>query len=225
VTDTPKPELTEEELVEFRAFLAERKARSSAGPPAPAPPPPPAEAHGERLAYIRGGAGMAVDTGRAVRIFGLFCLAALATLVILLTISASHQNSRLSRLQHHGVPVNVTVTGCVGLASGTGVTQYGFTCRGTFTLDGHSYNEVIGGSNSIHAPGEVLQALTIPSDPTLLSTTTAVEHRHSSHTVYITPAILLGVFVLGVILYIGISRRTRRTSTPNGIAGVAQPIP
>jgi hypothetical protein len=219
VSDTPNPELTDEELSEFRAFLAERKARAdraAAAPPGVGPSPRPAVPD-DGVAYIRGGAGMAVDTARAVRIVVSFGLVALAVLVILLTVSAFHQNSRLSRLAHHGVPVDVTVTTCLGISSGTGVTEYQFTCRGSFTLDGRTYNEVIGGTSALHQPGAVLQALTIPGDPALLSVTSAVVHRHNSKIVFITPVILLVVLVAGVVVFVWLLRRNRNDGAgPHG---------
>jgi hypothetical protein len=112
-------------------------------------------------------------------------------------------------LQQHGVPVEVTVTGCVGLASGTGATEAGFNCRGTFTLAGHSYNEVIGGTTDLYPPGTTLQAVAVPGDPALLSTARAVANAHSSWEAFITPGILLAVLLLAVVVIVWRTRRSR----------------
>jgi hypothetical protein len=89
-----------------------------------------------------------------------------------------------------------------------------FTCRGTFTLDGRNYNDVIGGTRAVHPVGQIIPAVTIESDPRLLSTAAAVAQEHTSWTPYLTPIILA---VLAVALAVGLvvwpRRRPRREPT------------
>jgi hypothetical protein len=148
--------------------------------------------------YIRGGAGLPTDSRHVLRIAAGVLLAALAVLAIVLTVTAAHQNTRRHRLQQHGVGVQVTVTGCVGEATGSGITVDGFTCRGSFTLNGHRYNEVIGDSAQLLTPGHVLQGVTDPASPSTLSTAAAVRASaaNSDWRAYIPPAILYGLLIV-----------------------------
>jgi hypothetical protein len=168
----------------------------------------------ERIGYIRGG-GVEIDSRRATRVVVGFCLVVLVALVIFLTLSAVSKNASIGRLQRHGVPVDVTVTSCVALASGTGATITGYTCRGTFTLHGHRYNEVIGGSIDLHPVGQTLHAVTDPGDPSTLSTARAVRTTHRSWTAFIPAAIALVLLVLVLALVL---RRHRRGDTTSGTA-------
>lgn len=136
-----------------------------------------------------------VDARRAVRLIVGFAMVVLAVLVIVLGISAFDENARIGHLRHRGVPVQVTVTGCVALASGTGATESGFTCTGTFTLAGHRYRDVIGGSAALRSPGDTLQAVADPKDPAVLSTVGAVKTPHSWWTAFIAPAVALLLLV------------------------------
>jgi uncharacterized protein len=183
----------------------------------------PVEGSDERVAYIRGGAGLAVDPRKAIRVLVGLLLVVLAVLVVVLGIQATHQNSRMSRLQQHGVPVDAVVTGCVGLASGTGATEAGFICRGTFSVDGRRYNEVIEGTQNLYPTGAVVHAITVPGDPALLSTAHAVATAHASWRAFITPGILLVVLLLASALALWRARRTRDGPVPSPGPVVAPP--
>jgi hypothetical protein len=162
--------------------------------------------------YIRGGGGVDIDRGRVARILvGLFVLG-LGALVVLLSLGAIDENARHDRLRRHGVPVDVTVTSCLGLASGTGITVAGYTCRGTFTLDGRDYKGVIRGSIELHQSGEVLPGVADPRDPTILATADSVASSHSSWRPFVTPGLLLVVLV--VILVFAVWRFRRRAPVP-----------
>jgi hypothetical protein len=115
------------------------------------------EPRDQHTGYIRGAGGIPVSGRRVGRIVIGCCLVSLATLVVVLTIGAAGQNSRISRLQRHGVAVDVTVTSCFGIASGTGISATGFRCSGTFTLNGRSYTDVIGGTAAEYSIGEKVQ--------------------------------------------------------------------
>jgi hypothetical protein len=162
------------------------------------------------VGYIRGGAGVEVDSRRLLRVVLGLCLLVLAALVIVLTLAAVGENSRSSSLRRHGVPVDVTVTGCLGLASGTGITASGYTCKGTFTLDGRSYTEVIGGITDPRPVGETLRAVADSNDPARLSLASAVAAARSPWKAFTVPAIPL-LLLVGAAAVIGWrARRPRR---------------
>jgi hypothetical protein len=138
-----------------------------------------------------------------------------------LTVSAATHNSRQTELQQHGVPVEVTVTQCSGFGSGIGETVVSYICRGAFALGGHRYNEVIGGIRSVHPVGQKLQAVTVPSDPGLLTLAGAVAKKHSSWTSYIPPIIVGAVTAaLALALVLWPKRRQPVESPPaSSLAG------
>lgn len=136
-------------------------------------------------------------------------VATLVFLVIVLTVSAIEAQSRTSRLRRAGVPVEATVTRCVGQASGTGITTIGYTCRAAFTLADVRHEAVLAGSSVLRAPGEVVAALVDPRDPSVAVTAQSVAHSKASWTAFIAPvslfAALLGIVVIG-------ARRLRPTT-------------
>jgi cobalamin biosynthesis Mg chelatase CobN len=156
--------------------------------------------------YIRGGAGV-VDTRGLFRVLLGCVIVALAAFVVVLTIAAAHQNSRIHNLQHRGVPVDVTVTRCLGILSGTGVTVTSFQCSGSYVLAGRSYNAVIGGSSTNHAAGDVVKAIADPKHPTSLSTPSSLANSHSSWRPFIGAGILFLVLVLLIAAAVWWSRR------------------
>ena len=138
-------------------------------------------------------------------------LVGLAVLVVILFLAGAHKNSQITELRQHGVPVEVRVSGCLGLLGGSGSNQAGYSCRGTFTLDGRSYNEVVPG-NILHPPGTMLRAVTVRSDPHLLDTARALANEHSSPKVFSLPAVLLAVFILLAVALVLVHRRRQRTA-------------
>jgi hypothetical protein len=125
------------------------------------------------------------------------CLLALATLSVIFLAAGVHRNDQIDQLRHEGVPVDITVTGCLGLIGGSGSNIAGYACHGTFTLDGHLHSEAIPG-NTFYRPGSKVRAVAVPSDPGLLSPTAALATEHSSWRVFILPGILLVVLALSV---------------------------
>jgi hypothetical protein len=120
--------------------------------------------------YVRGGAGLPASTGRVLRVVLYAILISLVGVTIGLGIEAAHHQSRSQRLHDHGVAVTITVTGCLGLVSGTGITPTNYICHGSFALDGQRYDEAIHGSPGLlkighHVAGEDDAAS--PSDLTL----------------------------------------------------------
>jgi hypothetical protein len=166
--------------------------------------------------YIRAAGAVKVDAARLVRGLAVAGLLLLVVVAIALTVGAASQNTRLDKLRNHGVPVQAQVTGCLGISSGIGMAIEYWECRGTYTLGGHRYTEVIGGSRTHLADGQTLAAIAVPGDPTLLSTVASVARKSSSWTPYVTP-IILGVIVVVVTLgWVGWSKRHRRRDAGAG---------
>ena len=145
--------------------------------------------------YLRGVRVADVDTGRVVRVLVVVVLIGLIVLAGVLTVSATSQSSRLSKLRDHGVPVALTVTGCLAISSGIGMSVEYWDCRGSYTLGGHRYNELIGGSRAHLDDGQVVEAIAVPGEPALVSLSTSVSQPRSSFTPYVTPIILAALSV------------------------------
>jgi hypothetical protein len=158
--------------------------------------------------YIRGGGGVEVNTGRVVRFLVVTGALVLIALTVATAVSAANQNARATKLQNHGVPVDVTVTGCVGVSSGIAQAIQYYQCRGSYTLDGQQYNEVIGGVRSARPEGEIVHAVAAREDPALVSTVGSA--KKGSYVVPIVLGALALVLILGLLLW---PRRTRPSTT------------
>jgi hypothetical protein len=176
--------------------------------------PTPPGTTSEDVPYFRARAGGRVDGRRVGRILLGATLVILAVVVIATTIGAAIQDSNQTRLQRDGVPVEVTVTGCEGVSSGIGQALIYDVCRGSFTLDGRRYNAVIGGNRVAHPLGQTLRGVTVPDDPTLLSTAGAVAKKFSPWTPFITP-IVLAVVTVALALGLVLRRRRVRSRPPD----------
>lgn len=157
------------------------------------------------------GASVAVDARRVGRVVVGVCLVALAALVLVLFLAGIQKNAQINRLRKHGVAIDVTVSGCLGLMGGSGSNLVGYECKGTFTVDGHRYSEAIPG-NELHPPGTTLRCVTVPGDPALLSTVRAVASEHASWRVFILPTVLLVILSLLVGAFVLRRRHISRAS-------------
>ncbi len=77
-----------------------------------------------------------MDVRRAGQVVVAVCLLALAVTGGILLVAGVRNNDQIDSLRHHGVPVAVTVDGCLGLMGGTGAQVAGYSCTGTYILDG-----------------------------------------------------------------------------------------
>jgi Protein of unknown function (DUF3592) len=159
---------------------------------------------------VRGVSTKAADPGLVLLIVAGLAVLVLLGLAAATTVSAANQNSNLDMLRRHGVPVQATVTACEGIGSGIGMGISYYDCRATYTLDGRSYNEIIGGSRSQLPVGQVVSAVAVPGHPSLLSTTSAVQKQPSHVSRYVTSIILWVVTVLGGLGVFLWWRRLRR---------------
>jgi hypothetical protein len=156
------------------------------------------------------GAGVDVDVRRAARVVVGGCLVALAVVTAVLFAAGVGKNAQINLLHQHGVPVTVTVSGCIGLMGGSGSNLAGYSCKGTFFLDGHRQNDAIPGTTFLR-PGSTIRGVAVPSDPGLLSTVGILATEHSSWRVFLLPTILLVVLV---VLGFEVLRRWRPSRSP-----------
>jgi len=170
-------------------------------------PTPGETGQSQRVGTLRG-AGVEVETRRVGQAFLVLVVVGLAVLVVILSLAGFRKNSQITRLQQHGVPVEVTVSSCLGLLGGSGSNPAGYACRGTFTIDGHRYADNIPG-NVQRLPGTKVRAVTVRDDPGLLETAHTLADEHPSGTVYIVPTILLVVLAL-LLAAIALRRRHLR---------------
>jgi hypothetical protein len=169
---------------------------------------------GSRVGQLRG-AGVSVDGRRVGQVAIGIVLVTLAVLAIVFTIVGSHTNQQDDRLHHDGVPVTFTVSGCLGLLGGSGSNAAGYSCRGTYTLDGKRYSGVQLPGDSFHRPGSTVAAIAVPGDPALVSPASIVATEHSSAGAFVLPVVLAAILVVLVVLLLLLRRRRR----PEGPAG------
>ena len=126
--------------------------------------------------YIRGGGGVEINTGRLARLLAALSAAVLIALTAGTAVSTAHQNSHAADKFHaRAVPVDVTVSGCSGISSGIAQAVQYYECRGTYTLKGQRYNEVIAGVRSQLPEGQTVHAVAAEGDPALVSTAGATQ--------------------------------------------------
>ncbi|MGA2836960.1 MAG: hypothetical protein ABSF84_10225 [Acidimicrobiales bacterium] len=154
------------------------------------------------------GAGVQVDTARAARVAVTVALAAVVIVAGVLLIAGYRKNSQIDELRDHGVPVELTVTGCYALMGGSGSNAAGYDCSGTYVYGGRTYTEDIPG-NTLHAKGTTVRGVVASGDPALFSTPSTVDAEHPSASVYIAPAVLLLAFVAAVGWIVVRNRRRR----------------
>jgi hypothetical protein len=165
----------------------------------------------QALTTLRG-AAVVVDFRHLGRVAVGLCLVALGVLAVALFVAGAHKNAQLTDLHQHGVPVEVTVTGCTGLLGGSGSNAAGYQCRGSFTLAGHRDNEALPG-NTLYPPGTTLRALTVPGDPALVTTANQATAEHPSASVFILPTVLLVLLMLALGALALRTHRARRRAT------------
>lgn len=162
----------------------------------------------EPVSTLRG-ASAAVDPRRAAQVAVGLVLAALAVVGIVFIVVGVNKNDQINELKGQGVHVTYVVSKCLGQLGGSGSNAVGYSCQGSYEVDGHRYDETLPGSSN-YGPGTRVAAIAVPSDPTLLSTPAIVASEQSSWTVFILPIVLLGVFV--VLLLVVVLRRRRATA-------------
>lgn len=161
----------------------------------------------DQVATLRG-AGVSVDPARAGRVALVVGLGAVLVVAVVLIVAGVRKNAQVDSLQAHPVPVDLTVTHCLGLMGGSGSNAAGFECTGTYTYGGRHYTEGVPGSVS-YRPGAVVHGVVAASDPGLFSTPSAVASEHTSLARVLLPA-ALAALALGVSAWLLVRRRRRR---------------
>ncbi len=133
------------------------------------------------------------------------CLASVAVLAVAFFVTGARKNAQITSLREHGVPVEVTVTNCIGLLGGSGSNDAGYACRGTYVVDGRRQYEAIPG-DTLYSAGTKIRGITVADDPGLLSTAADVAGEHASWRDFVTPTVLL-VVLAGLLLVLGLRRR------------------
>jgi hypothetical protein len=162
------------------------------------------------------GAAVEVDARHAARVVIVLCLTALAAAVVSLFVAGAHKNAEIANLQQHGMPVEVTVTRCFGLLGGSGSNGAGYSCRGTYVLDGKRYSATLPG-DTLHAAGSAVRVVTTESDPGLIASFHQVANQHTSWRVFVVPIVLLVVLTASVT---AIALRRRKDPGPSAQSAV-----
>lgn len=174
----------------------------------------PPEPSARPLTVLRAGGGRDINTHVVVRVVVAVVLVGLTALTVGLFIAGVHRNSQIDNLRQHGVPVQVSVTGCMGLLGGSGSNAAGYSCKVVLESGGHRYVDALPG-DSFYQPGTVLHAVTVAGDPSLITLASTVSGEHASGRVFILPTILLVLLVLFVVfLLLWRQRRMARSSRP-----------
>jgi len=158
-----------------------------------------------RVGQLRG-AGVSVDARRVGQVAIGIVLVTLLVLTVVFTLVGIHTNQQDDRLHNDGVPVTFTVAGCLGLLGGSGSNAAGYSCHGTYQLDGKTYAEQLPG-DSFHRPGSTVPAIAVPGDPALVSPASIVATEHSSAGVFVLPVVLFVVLLALVALLVVLRRR------------------
>jgi hypothetical protein len=178
------------------------------GAPEPSSAAPSELPSDERVGALRGAGVAGVNVRRVGRIVVGIAVVGLAVLVVVLFVAGARKNDQIAELRSHGVPVEMTVSGCIGLLGGSGSNPVGYSCHGTFTIGGHRYDDRIPG-NTLYGPGDTLAGITVASDPALFTTPATLRTQHVSNGVYVVPAVLAVILVLAVAGLIVLGRRRR----------------
>jgi hypothetical protein len=178
-------------------------------------PPRPGRTGDQPVTTLRG-AGARVNPQQVARVALGLVLGTLLTLTVVFSLVGAHKNQQIDDLRDHGVPVAYTVSKCVGQLGGSGSNVAGFSCQGTYRIDGRTYAQPLPGT-AFYAPGTTVHAIAVPADPTLLSVPSIVRAERASMNVYILPAVFFALFVLVVVAVALQHRRARAKGQAGGV--------
>jgi cobalamin biosynthesis Mg chelatase CobN len=168
----------------------------------------------ERIASLRG--AQAASVGRRFWLRAATVgLVIFAVAIALSFASTLNDHARLDRMKSNGVPVSVTISNCVGNMGGSGSNVAGYVCRGTYTLGGAKYNEIISSMTTFASPGSHVRAIADPSQHGYVALASAIKNATSSAAAFVVLIILAVVFVVLVALLL---RMRRRVTTDDDVA-------
>jgi len=168
--------------------------------------------------YIRGGGGVAVGRRRAVAVVAASAVLVLAALSGILAVEAAQQYHRLHLLTTEGIPVAATVTNCYGVASGTGITDVGFSCNAAFRIGQRHYRSALDGTTHVYPVGASVPAVAVASDPTILYTSAAARTMSASLSVFVAPVLLLAAALTVMVVALSLVRPARTKPEPGPTA-------
>ena len=152
---------------------------------------------------------MALQGGRVAAVLSAVCVVTLIAITVLVGASTASANARTQRLRQHGVPVQMTVTGCLAISSGVGMGIEYWRCRGSYTLGSRTYTEVIGGERRLLETGEKVAAVADPANPSSVSVPGALGRKHS----YALTELLAGITVAWIAAGTAVAFLARRRHT------------
>lgn len=171
---------------------------------------------GSSVGRLRG-ADVEVDARKVTWVALTLILVTLLVLGIVFTVAGVRKNDQIQELRSHAVPIDVTVTSCVGLLGGSGTNFVGYSCTGTYDVAGRSYSAQLPGS-APQARGAVVHAVVAPNDPALISTAALVSTERTSGAVFIMPAVFVSIVVVAPVVLIAVRRRrAHRTESADGV--------
>jgi hypothetical protein len=140
-------------------------------------------------------------------------IATLAVLGVVFIVVGVNKNDQINELRSKGVPVTFVVSRCVGQLGGSGSNVAGYSCQGSYQIDGQRYSEPLPGS-TYYVPGAHVPAVSVRSDPNLLSTPAIVSSEQSSASVFVLPIVLLAACaLLGLVVVLRRRRQPERGAT------------
>jgi hypothetical protein len=148
------------------------------------------------------------------RVVGTLVMVVFASIVTVSFISAANDNARIGRLKSHGVSVQVSVTGCVGNIGGSGSNAAGYTCRGSYRVDGVRYVEVIGSKSTLSDPGSIVRGVADPQRPNTVELASAVASSSASSSAFLVPGLLTLLWVALAVVWLR-RRHSSRTRSPD----------
>ncbi len=163
----------------------------------------------DRVSTLRGAGVTTVDRKRLLWLAVVAVILGLVIGSVALYVAGARKNAQIADLRQHGVPVEVTITGCQGLLGGSGSNAAGYACRGTFTLDGQRDDEALPG-DTLLSPGTKIRAVAVPGNPGLVSTPAVLAGEHTSEGVYVLPSVLAALAVVTLVAALTLRRRSRR---------------
>lgn len=175
------------------------------GPVSPSPSGP---------GFIRAGGGVSLNGRRVATVLAALGLAVLVVVTATVAVSDARANSRIDRLRAHGVPVTVTVTGCLGISSGVGMGIEYWRCGGTYTLASRTYEAIIGGQRALLDKGQRIQAVAVPGDAASLSIPQVLQKRRSYALAEVLGGVTAALALAGAALLVRSRRRSASAAAP-----------
>lgn len=180
---------------------------------------------GQQNYYVRGAGSVVLPTRRVLAV----ALALIATALIVITLVVAsvdlHHLGDRRALARNGFSVDVTITGCLANASGTGITEAGFVCHGRYQVGGQVYDQAITGSSRQFPTGATIRAVTSVARPTELYSVGSIRGELSYRSALVVPTILLGLVIITLTCEFVVIRRTpkrRRFSAGKSHIGATQ---